>query len=782
MNDYFSKISLYALRKYFIGFLVVAFFASIYFITTLKFSFDFEQYFPQGDPDLEFFQTFIKQFESDDNYMLIGLKRTGGIFNQNFLAKLDALSNKVLEVPYVRESQSLTKTVLPVKSAFGVVPMPIFDINDSTQYAEAKERLTHDPRFVKNLISEDATATVVFVKTKERLSLPESEVMMHSIDSLVIPMGFESFHYLGRANFQKELVQMEKREVGVSTGVAAILVAIIMTLLFRRWQTVLLAMMSIGLSLLLFMGVLGAWGRSLSAISALYPVLMVIIGTSDFIHMLSKYIDELNLGHTKREAIWLTMKEIGLATFMTAITTAIGFATLTSRVLPIQEFGMNAAVGVMVAYVTVLLFTTAFLPFFTADQLEKARSGSTYVHQLMSWVYKTTKTRAVTIGLVILVISVISCVGVSKITTNYTIGNNMPRGEKVTADFVFFEHMFAGFRPLEFAVFCQGTHKVSDFDVVRQIDKVETYLSRQPAIRSVISPLIMVKSLNQMNNGNRAQAYVIPKDSSEYAAVQDIAKTLPRATSQVLISKDNTKARITTRILDLGADSVMQVGNRIDAWIAANTDTTITKFRRTGTGFIIDKNATYIRSDMLTGILWEVGIIAVLMGLMLRSIRMILIFLIPNLFPLLFAGALVGFLGVPLDAGISMIFTVIFGISIDDTIHFLSSFNINRKKNGGVSVDEALHTTLLETGKPVCLTTVILFFGFLVMVFSIHPPSVTIGKLIAVTLVSALASDLFINPILLRLWIKDDSEQGTRNREKGINADLQNANGVMLKA
>ena len=122
-------------------------------------------------------------------------------------------------------------------------------------------------------------------------------------------------------------------------------------------------------------------------------------------------------------------------------------------------------------------------------------------------------------------------------------------------------------------------------------------------------------------------------------------------------------------------------------------------------------------------------------------------------FPLVFAGALIGFLGVDLDAGISMIFTVIFGIAIDDTIHFLSSFNINRGK--GESVDEALKTTLLETGKPVCITTIILFFGFLVMIFSIHPPSVIVGKLIAVTLITALMSDLFINPILIRWWIKD---------------------------
>jgi predicted RND superfamily exporter protein len=118
-----------------------------------------------------------------------------------------------------------------------------------------------------------------------------------------------------------------------------------------------------------------------------------------------------------------------------------------------------------------------------------------------------------------------------------------------------------------------------------------------------------------------------------------------------------------------------------------------------------------------------------------------------------FAGALIGYSGVNLDASIAMVFTVVFGIAIDDTIHFLSSFRLNQAK--GESVEKALHTTMVETGKAVFLTTVILFFGFLVMLFSHHPPSIVVGKLISVTLLTALASDLLINPILIRAWIRD---------------------------
>ncbi len=756
-SPYFMNFNLQRFRRIVFPLFAVLIVSSIFFTTKLRFSFDFEQFFPQGDADLVFFQDFIKNFESDDNFLLVGVeapKTENGVFNQTFLRRFDSLTEKSSTLPYVVDNQSLTKIKLPVKSLFGIMPIAAIHIEDTSYYAEDRVKVLSDPRFVRNLISEDGKSLVLFLKTKEKLTLEESEVMIRGLDSLIKPMNFDAYHYLGRVNFQKELVWMEQREVAVSTVVAAILVAIIIMILFRRWKTVALALGSIGISMLLFFGLLGALGRELSAMAALYPVLMVIIGTSDFIHMLSKYIDELRRGHGQEDAIGLAIKEIGLATLMTAVTTAVGFATLvTSRIVPIQDFGINAAVGVMVAYVTVLLFSTAVFSFFSVNDLILLRGSSTRIERMMDKVYQITKRRARAIGVIASVILLICVYGITKIKTNYSIEDNMPIGQKVTQDFYFFERVFAGFRPLEYAVFAQNGHKADDFVVMQAMNKFEEHLKTIPAIRSVTSPTMIYKSINQMSNGNRNSAFLFPTDSLQFAEYQILADKIPKETAQILMSKDGTKGRIATKISDLGADSVMAIGDRIDAWIHTNIDTNVATFRRTGTGYIIDKNAMYVRADLLEGIAWEVGLIAIIMGLLLRNVRMIVIFLIPNLFPLVFAGALIGYLGIDLDAGISMIFTVVFGIAIDDTIHFLSSFNINRKK--GQDVDTALRTTLLETGKPVCITTIILFFAFLVMLFSIHPPSVVVGKLIAVTLITALMSDLFINPILIRWWIKD---------------------------
>ncbi len=741
-------------KKWIFGGIIFLLIASIYPIYNIKFSFDFEQFFPQGDDDLKYYNSFIKEFETDDNFLLIGIQKKASVFDTSFLKNINDFTLKCRAIHNITEAQSLTTLEVPVKTPFGIASIPALPYDDPTYFNKLKNQLTQDERFVNNLITKDATAIVVALKTKEHINLEESEVLLTSIDSLIQPYHFEASHYLGRANFQKELVAMEKWEVGKSTVISAILVGFIMFILFRRWRSVIIALLSIGVSMVLFFAALSLLGREFTAISALYPVLMVIIATADIVHMKSKYIDELRKGFSQNEAIKITIKEIGLATLMTAVTTAIGFATLvTSRIKPIQDFGLNAALGVLIAYLTVLIFSTALMSKFTLDQIIKTQNGSLIWDKLLERIYIITKNKKEKVIIVSILLVIFSIYGSTKISTNISIFETLPTQSKVTDDFVFFEKNFAGFRPLEFAVLTKPPYKVYDFDIINQVDKVEKHLRSLQVIKQVNSYTVLFKSINKMENNNNPDYYSITKDRATFESHRLLLKKLPTSTANILVNKEGNKARITTRILDMGADTVMKIGDNIEKWIAMNTDTNQVKFKRTGTGYIIDKNAGYVREDLIQGLFWEVGIISIIMGFMLSNWRMIFIFLVPNLFPLLFAAALIGFSGIYLDAGISMVFTVVFGICIDDTIHFLSFFKLNMRK--GHTVDESLHITMHETGKPVCITTIILFFGFLVMMFSIHPPSVSIGKLIAVTLIAALLSDLFINPILIRWLIKD---------------------------
>ncbi|MEO1713642.1 MAG: MMPL family transporter, partial [Bacteroidota bacterium] len=491
------------------------------------------------------------------------------------------------------------------------------------------------------MISPDGKTLVVFLKTVPSISLWQAQEMMGALDELMATYTFESFHYLGRPYFQKELVDMQKREILVSAGVSGILVTLIMIFIYRRFWGIFIALLSVGLGMLIFMGILGATGRELNAMAALYPVLMIIVGTSDVVHIMSKYIDELRKGRSRKEAVRLTVREIGLATLLTSLTTAIGFASLlTSRVVPIRDFGINSAMGVLVAYLTVVSFTVALLSLFDADQLMYQGKAQKFWHRSMDWFYRFSRDNARRIALGGLAALALAAWGISMISTNYTIINNMPRNQKITEDFQFFEKNFTGFRPLEFAITAQEEYTARDFAFIQQIGKLEDYLATYPSIRAITSITTLYKSLNQMHKGNKVNAYELPENERAFKKYQQMADRVPQFGTNILVSKDEGKARITSRILDIGADSIKTMGQEIDQWVNTNLDTSIVQVKRTGTGLIIDKNAEYIRRSLLQGLGMAILIVSSLMVLLFRNVRMLLISLIPNIVPLILAGAL----------------------------------------------------------------------------------------------------------------------------------------------
>lgn len=717
----------------------------------LEFTFDFRQFFPRGDEDLAFYLEFIEDFEGDDNFLLVALENPEGVFDSSFLAQAHDFALKSRDLPGVEAAQSLTQFGYPVKTPFAITTIPAIHRDRPDLYEQDKTRILADERFVGSLIDQEATTLVVALKTPTLIGIDQSRALIDALEVLVQDFSFYDVHYLGPAYFQREMVDMQIREVTVSALISGLLVSLVMFWLFRRPLGIIVALTSIGLGLLLFMGGLGLAGRPLSAIAALYPVLMIIVGTSDVIHIMSKYIDELRAGQDKESAIKTTIKEIGLATLLTSITTAVGFATLvTSKIDPIRDFGINAAIGVMVAYVTVVLFTTSLLSYLDVDQIVKIGRGQKFWDQLLERTYRFTGRNAGRIKIGAALVLGLTLLGISQITTNYRIESNLPRDRKVTEDFRFFETKLAGFRPLELAVTTKGDARVMDYKVMKEIGAIEDYVKEKPFVQSTISITAVYRSINQMFNNNRVDAYELPADSTTYQRYRRLADKVPQLASNVLVSTDGTKARISSRLGDLGADSIKVFMAKTDQWINENIDTSLVAVKQTGTGLIIDKNAEYIRRNLIQGLGLAIAIVCGLMALLFRSWRMLIISLVPNIFPLLIAGAMLGYLGIELEAGVSIVFAVIFGIAVDDTIHFLSKYKLARNK--GLEVEEAIHLTFRETGKAIVLTSVVLFFGFLVMLFSIHPPSVTIGLLISLTLASAVVSDLLLIPLLLR-WL-----------------------------
>jgi predicted RND superfamily exporter protein len=743
-------------RKSLLALFLILSAGSIYLAyTRLTFSYELEDFFPDGDPDLAFFQSFRKNFEPDDNFLLVAIERKAGVFEQDFLQKVHDFTLKARTLPHVREAVSLTKLSYPVKlPMMGFSAIEAVHLDDPSRFPRDSARALGDERIVGRLINEDATALVVAMKTIDNLSQRKSEELMAGVDSLLAGYGFERTYLLGKANFADKLVKLAKREFLYSVLASGFLVLLVMSLIFRRFWGVVVSMSSIVLGMLIFMGILGAIGEPLDALAALYPIVMIIVCTSDVVHVMSKYIDELQKGRGRMEAIQTTLSEIGVAVFVTSVTTAIGFVTLcTSQVPPVRAFGINAAIGVMVAYLVVLGFTLAALSYFRADQIIRPGQSGQFWIKGMEWFYRTTKSHPRRILGVFGLITLLCLWGTSKVSTNYRIEETMPRGQQVTEDFVFFEKAFSGFRPFEVAVMAQDTYTLDDYAVLEQMDRLEGHLRSYDALRSITSATLWYKSLNRAYAGDRAEAYRFPKDTSTFEAYRKMVDKFKILQTDVLVSRDRKQGRISARVLDIGADSIAAISQGLRQWASVHLDSQVVRIRETGTGVIIDRNGLYVRDNLLWGLGGGVLLIALVMAFMLRSPIMVLISAVPNLFPLLIAGALLGFTGIKLEAGAAMVFSIVYGIAVDDTVHFLSKFRLAR--SWGYTVDQALHHTFVETGKAVSLTTLILFFGFVILLFSAYPPSFTIGLLSSVTLFAGLFCDLFLLPVLVRALVKD---------------------------
>ena len=724
---------------------------SILLSSQIKFNFSFDQFFPEGDQDLEFYNQFKKDFEPDDNFLLIAIKNEPSVFDSSFLAKFHSLSIEIKSLSDVKSVQSPTLLQFPVKIPFGYTLIPFIHIDEPAYYESDKNQILNDARFVNNMIDSASTSLVIVIKIADSLDIKSSDRLIAKLNSVINSAGFkDKSHILGKINFQTEIVSYQKKEVLITSLLSLILVSLVFLFIYKRPKLVFIALASITVGLVLFIGYLGLVKAELNLISALFPVILLIVGSSDVIHILTKYIEEIKRDHPADKALALTIHEVGIPTLLTSVTTAIGFLTLgTSRLASIQFFGFHAAFGVILAFVTAILFLTSLITYIDKKDINIVTENNNVWTKIMNKINNIVLNHEMNILKITVVLTLIFGLGLFKISTNYTLRENLPIGSKILEDFDFFEKNYSGFRPMEFAITIKNDSiAIDDFKVVSEINKIEDKVTSSGLVRSSFSLSTLYKSINGINYPERSKYDLFPQDEKEYQQAQKLLNRIKTDDKNILISTNNKKTRISTKLKDVGADSIRSFGLSIDQWISSNIDTTLISAKRTGTGLILDKNAAYVTESLIYGLGIAVVLISILLALVFKSIKMIVIALIPNIIPLLMAASALGYLGIELEAGVSIIFTIIFGIAVDDSIHFLARFRLCL--NDGMNKMDAISMTLKECGKAIILTTIVLFFGFLVMMFSSNPPTQTAGILIAFTLVGALVCDLFLLPVLLR--------------------------------
>ena len=720
----------------------------------LRLDHDFEKFFPSDDPELDRYNAFRARFGQDNDFLLLGIANAPSVFDATFLTAVDDLAQQLEDLPDVRSVTTPTRLVDPHVTPVGVFTIPwLRQGSDSTLVADSA-RIWNDPRIKEGFFAADGKALLVILLTEPGLSKQRSDRLMAAVQGAVTGSGLPGIRMGGRIHGQYWYIKKMQRELVLFFSISVVLLMLFLAIGFRTVWGVLVPVGVVGLSVVWQVGLMTLLGEPLGILTMLLPTILFVVGMSDVVHVLQRYIEGLRAGHAKVRAIAIAYYEVGRATFLTSLTTAIGFATLlNSSIGPIREFGGFTAIGVFLALGLAFTLLPAVLLLvgtpIQAEQDERKATWYPLLHRLFRWVLR--RRRVLPWGF--LALGLVSILFISQLKVDNYLLEDWPDDDPQKQDYFWFEDHFGGVRPFDVEVTVAAPGRsVWDLAVLHEIDTVDQWLRSIYGVNALMSPAEVVRSMNKAMNGGSAEFHELPATDAEVRSLVRMARiALGREIMHGLVDSTARFARITGRIKDEGGHAHKSKNRDLDAFAAAHAR--IARFNQTGMAYLIDRNNERLSGQLIGGLSIAFLLIAGIMALVFRDLRMVLIALIPNVLPLLFVGAIMALAGIAIKVSTAIIFTIAFGIAVDDTIHMLGKLRIELRK--GKSMRYAMKRAFLSTGKALIVTSIMLCSGFVALVFSGFASVFYLGLLVGSTLALALIADLLLLPVLVLMFLRE---------------------------
>jgi predicted RND superfamily exporter protein len=747
-------------------------------LRNVRLDYDFEKFFPTSDPELDHYLAFRERFGNDNDFLLVAAERKPSVFDRAFLERVDSLAARLGRLPDMRSVASPTRLEEPVITPVGVFNVPVLRTASDSTLAADSARLWADDRLREAWFAPKGDAILLVAQTAPDLSKQRSDALLEGTERVMRGSGLADLHVAGRIHGQYYYIQKMERELVLFLTSSIALLAVFLFIGFRSVLGVVVPIGVVGLAILWQVGAMTLFDEPLSILTMLLPTILFVVGMSDVVHLLESFLEHVRAGEERRRALALTYKEAGLPTFLTAVTSAIGFATLGSAsIRPLQEFGLYTAVGVLVAFLISFTLLPALLLYIDPKRIlpraQEATPWDRWLPRLFRWTLRNRVRILIAFGL----ITAVSLVGLSRIKVNNYLLEDWPNDDPQKMDFLWFEETFGGVRPFELEIaVADSARTVWDLEVLRQIERVQDFVHDEQGVRSILSPVTVMRTLNKAANGGSADQLRLPDDAVEARRLARQAEAFGgREQLRLLVSSDGRTARLTGRKVDEGGFVHKGRNADLDRFITANTDPGIVRFRQTGMAYLIDRNNEHLSGQLVGGMGLAVLLTAGIMMWFFRDVRMVVVALLPNVVPLLFISGVMGFTGIDLKVSTAIIFSIAFGIAEDDTIHMLGKLRLQLLE--GRTVAYALKRTYLSTGKAVSVTSLMLVSGFLTLVLSDFASVYYMGLLITLTLAFAFVAELLLLPALVltvmrptrRLRKHEAAPQGRLDRtERGV--------------
>jgi predicted RND superfamily exporter protein len=520
---------------------------------------------------------------------------------------------------------------------------------------------------------------------------------------------------------------------------------------FRSFRATFISMIVVCVGVMWTFGILGFLEYEITVLTALIPPLIIVIGIPNCIFLINKYQHEVKKHGNKARSLQRVITKIGNATLMTNVTTASGFATFiftNSKLL--QEFGTVASLSILAIFFLCLLIIPiiySFMPMPKDKHLQHL--GKNWINNFVDWMERMVKHRKITIYVTSLILLIGSIIGIYQIRISGSLIEDMPRQSEFFKDIRFFEQEFNGIMPLEIMVDTKRKKGVMKLATLKRMDQLEELIIETPELSKPVSIVGLVKYSKQAYYNGNPKYYQLPT-TQENSFILSYAKKSSDNVDLLKNFVDSTGqyARITTFMKDVEIEKMERIEEDLRAKIAKVFPSDKYNVTITGKAYLFQKGTYYLVKNLIISLSLAILLIALFMAYMFRSFRMIIVSLIPNLLPLLITAGLMGFIGVPIKPSTILVFSIAFGISVDDTIHFLAKYRQELKANHW-RIRKSVFNALRETGVSMFYTSIVLFFGFSTFIISSFGGTVALGALVSTTLLFAMLANLLLLPSLL---------------------------------
>lgn len=675
-------------------------------------------------------------------------------YNASFLQALDAFSQEVEGYAGVENTLTLTNVPYLVRDSSAIAPQPLYD--PSLPPATIAERLRGQPFLRGLLLSKDGSSAAMMVKIDAAFNdTPERVDLVDRIEARAQEMpgrvAFAGFPYL-RTQYAKRVTA----EAPLFTGLALLISLFFLYLTFRTVRAVVLPTVIVSLGIVWTIGLIALFDHRLNIVTSMLPALLVIIGMASAIHICTKYFDRYLVVQDQREALLQTIRTVGLSTFLACLTTAIGFGVLIlsgSHLLLV--FGEFAAAGIMILYgLSITLIPLSFAAF----KPPEARGASFATNQRLASFFNGLSrfTRHHSTGIMVgaAVLIAVGIIGLTRISTDIFVFSDFYKDDPLRQDLAVFEEDFGGVLPLEVVIESKKEGRFRSLGNMRRLQTLQTDLSELEPVGRALAATDLVKLANQAYFGGHPATYRLPANH-ELPFLQSALKSLLdqetgsslTANLPVVVDSTFSLTQVYLGVLDIGTEQMNQLADTVRARAEAIFPPDQFDVVVTGTAIMTTRSGENLVRNLLVSLGVALLLISVLMALLFRTFRLSLISLLPNVIPLLVVGGTMGFAGIILKPSTALIFSIAFGIAVDNTIHFLAKYRINR--DAGWPLEDAVRITLTETGKAILFTSLVLMSGFLVFTLSSFGGTVNMGALTSLTLGVAGLANLVLLPALL---------------------------------